>query len=159
VRPFPSLPFPFFNQFDQWDDRLLTLDPVSLSHIVKNTAVYEKPWQSRTLITSLIGCGMLSAEGQVYKRQRRVVLPSFSGQHMRSLADIAFKKGMQLKDAWMALIPPETDGLSVAKIDVCQFLSRATFDIAGLAGRSSWCPVAILLLMFVFRLRLQLQFH
>jgi cytochrome P450 len=102
---------------------------------------------------------MLSAEGQVHKRQRRVVLPAFSGQNMRSLAEIAFKKGMQLKDAWMALIPPETDGLSAAKIDVCQFLSRATFDIAGLAGRSSWFPFVVDLLMFFFRLRLQLQFH
>ncbi|KAJ7647419.1 cytochrome-450 hydroxylase [Roridomyces roridus] len=114
-----------------WDDRLLTLDPVSLGHIMKNTTIYEKPWQSRKLITSLIGCGMLSAEGLVHKRQRRVALPAFSGQNMRSLVEISFNKGMQLKDVWMALLSPETD---TARIDVCQFLSRATFDVIGLAG-------------------------
>ncbi|KAJ7497201.1 cytochrome P450 [Mycena latifolia] len=117
-----------------WDERLLTLDPVSLSHIVKNTAIYEKPWQSRRLITSLIGCGMLSAEGQVHKRQRRVALPAFSGQNMRSLIDIAFTKGMQLKDAWMDMLPPEADTTSPATINVGVFLSRVTFDVMGLAG-------------------------
>jgi cytochrome P450 len=86
---------------------------------------------------------MLSAEGQVHKRQRRVALPAFSGQNMRSLVDIAFKKGMQLKDAWMALLPPETETPSAAKIDVCQFLSRATFDVVGLAGQLSRVAVAL----------------
>ncbi|KAF7376063.1 Cytochrome P450 4F1 [Mycena sanguinolenta] len=115
-----------------WDDRLLTLDPVSFSHIVKNTAIYEKPWQSRTLITSLIGCGMLSAEGLVHKRQRRVALPAFSAQNMRSLVEISFNKGIQLRDAWMDLISSETE--LAARIDVCQWLSRVTFDVIGLAG-------------------------
>jgi hypothetical protein len=36
-----------------------------MSHIMKNSIIYEKPWQSRRLITNLIGCGMLAAEGQV----------------------------------------------------------------------------------------------
>ncbi|KAJ7430855.1 cytochrome P450 [Mycena galericulata] len=117
-----------------WDERLITLDPISLSHIMKNTAIYEKPWQSRRLITSLIGCGMLSAEGQMHKRQRRVALPAFSGQNLRSLVDIAFKKGIQLRDAWMDMLSPETEKTPTARIDVCQFLSRATFDVVGLAG-------------------------
>ncbi|KAF7361970.1 Cytochrome-450 hydroxylase [Mycena venus] len=116
-----------------WDERLITLDPVSFTHIVKNTAIYEKPWQSRRLITSLIGCGMLSAEGQVHKRQRRVALPAFSAQNMRSLVDISFKKGIQLRDAWVDLLHSETESTS-ARIDVCQFLSRVTFDVIGLAG-------------------------
>jgi cytochrome P450 len=114
----------------QWDERLLTLDPVSFTHIVKNTAIYEKPWQSRRLITSLIGCGMLSAEGQVHKRQRRVALPAFSAQNMRSLVDISFKKGIQLRDVWVDVLGFTTS----ARIDVCQFLSRTTFDVIGLAG-------------------------
>ncbi|KAJ7845922.1 cytochrome P450 [Mycena leptocephala] len=116
-----------------WDERLLALDPVSVSHIVKNTAIYEKPWPSRRLITSLVGCGMLSAEGQVHKRHRRVAMPAFSTENMRSLVEISFKKGIQLRDVWMGMLRPETEATS-ARIDVCQFLSRATFDVIGLAG-------------------------
>lgn len=79
---------------------------------------------------------MLSAEGLVHKRQRRVALPAFSGQNMRSLVDIVFKKGVQLRDVWMDLLRAETATPPSARIDVCQFLSRVTFDVIGLAGAS-----------------------
>ncbi|KAJ7783036.1 cytochrome-450 hydroxylase [Mycena metata] len=93
-----------------WDERL----PHSRS-------LYEKPWQSRALITSLIGC-------QVHKRQRRVALPAFSGQNMRSLSRHC------LRDAWVNLLPADSETASAARIDVCQFLSRVTFDVVGLAA-------------------------
>ncbi|KIK67077.1 hypothetical protein GYMLUDRAFT_37120 [Collybiopsis luxurians FD-317 M1] len=114
-----------------WDDRLLTLDPISLNHVLKNSTLYEKPWQSRRLITSLIGCGMLSAEGQMHKRQRRIATPAFSIQNMRALIPLVFKKGNQLKDRWMDMTAEKTDATTV---DVCHWMSRATFDIIGLAG-------------------------
>ncbi|KAJ3756252.1 cytochrome P450 [Lentinula raphanica] len=119
-----------------WDDRLLTLDPVSLNHVLKNSTLYEKPWQSRRLITSLIGCGMLSAEGQMHKRQRRIATPAFSIQNMRALVPLVFQKGNQLKDRWMDMMDAGTGGVAggVATVDVCQWMSRATFDIIGLAG-------------------------
>ncbi|RDB16987.1 hypothetical protein Hypma_002672 [Hypsizygus marmoreus] len=122
-----------------WDERLLTLDPVSVAHVLKNSTIYEKPWQSRRLITSLIGCGMLAAEGQVHKRQRRVATPAFSIQNMRALVPLVFRKGSELGDRWMDLIvhhnlgaeKPSADGLT---LDVCHWVSRATFDVIGSAG-------------------------
>ena len=90
--------------FCQWDQRLFTLDPVSLAHVLKHSTIYEKPWQSRALISGLIGVGMLAAEGQVHKRQRRVGTPAFSIQNMRALVPVAFKKGVELRNRWMSLI-------------------------------------------------------
>lgn len=120
----------------QADERLLTLDPVSVAHVLKNSTMYEKPWQSRALITSLIGCGMLGAEGQVHKRQRRVATPAFSIQNLRNLVPLVFKKGTQLKDKWAELIllsgdDKQEEGLV---LDVCHWVSRATFDVIGVAG-------------------------
>ncbi|KAJ4498302.1 cytochrome-450 hydroxylase [Lentinula lateritia] len=115
-----------------WDDRLLTLDTVSLNYVLKNSTLYEKPWQSRRLITSLIGCGMLSAEGQMHKRQRRIATPAFSNQNMRALIPLVFQKGDQLKNRWMDIMNAGTT--EAATVDVCQWMSRATFDIIGLAG-------------------------
>ncbi|KAF8894149.1 cytochrome P450 [Infundibulicybe gibba] len=122
-----------------WDERLLTLDPVSVNHVLKHSTIYEKPWQSRRLITSLIGCGMLAAEGQVHKRQRRVATPAFSIQNMRALVPLVFDKGSELKSKWMNIIsqnqeehqsPPHVP----VRLDVCHWISRATFDVIGLAG-------------------------
>ncbi|KAH9932764.1 cytochrome-450 hydroxylase [Epithele typhae] len=126
--------------FLPWDQRLFTLDPVSLAHVLKHSTVYEKPWQSRLLISSLIGVGMLAAEGQVHKRQRRVATPAFSIQNMRALIPVAFQKGLELRNRWMDLIadspvPPDDEKRAGwSKLDVCHWISRATFDVIGLAG-------------------------
>ncbi|KAF8070217.1 cytochrome P450 [Lyophyllum atratum] len=121
-----------------WDERLLTLDPVSVAHVLKNSTTYEKPWQSRRLITSLIGCGMLAAEGQVHKRQRRVATPAFSIQNMRALVPLVFHKGGELKDRWLDMIVDDFSNAEevrkdALRIDVCHWVSRATFDVIGSA--------------------------
>jgi hypothetical protein len=121
---------------------------------MKRSDIYEKPWQSRNLITGLIGCGMLAAEGTTHKRQRRVASPAFSLQNLRALVPLVFKKGAQLRDRWADLIRDndaireekeveaqvgedaqakqvEYKGL---KMDIAMWISRATFDVIGLAG-------------------------
>lgn len=122
----------------QWDDRLLTLDPLSLSHVLKNSTIYEKPWQSRRLITGLIGCGMLAAEGDVHKRQRRVATPAFGIQNMRVLVPLVWGKGNELKDRWLGIIQEGEETENGVRIDICSWISRATFDVIGLAGQSTY---------------------
>ncbi|KII92075.1 hypothetical protein PLICRDRAFT_36852 [Plicaturopsis crispa FD-325 SS-3] len=115
-----------------WDTRLLTLDPTTLSHIMKNSTIYEKPWQSRRLITSLIGCGLLAAEGDVHRRQRRVVAPAFGGVGAVSVGKVVpvvWKKGDELASVLETLV--KTQG---PRVDVCHWISKATFDVIGLAG-------------------------
>ncbi|TEB37603.1 cytochrome-450 hydroxylase [Coprinellus micaceus] len=118
-----------------WDERLMTLDPVSVTYIMKNSTVYEKPWQSRKLISSLIGCGMLAAEGQMHKRQRRIATPAFSIQNLRALVPLVFRKGDELKNKWLefAAAHPK-DSQAPLQLDVCHWVSRATFDVIGVAG-------------------------
>jgi cytochrome P450 len=142
----------------QWDERYFTLDPASLTHIMKHNTIYEKPWQSRRLIISLIGCGMLAAEGAVHKRQRRVATPAFSIQNLRAFIPLVFKKGVQLRDkfAWLIREDPKTPVSSETKnplgdssemkktepkgtrLDVVVWISRATFDVIGLAGSTDF---------------------
>lgn len=89
------------------------------------------------MITSLIGCGILSAEGHVHKRQRRVATPAFSIQSMRELVPVVFRKGIQLQNKWNSMIPalvPDRASASDVTLDVCAWVSRATFDVIGLAG-------------------------
>ncbi|KAJ3516711.1 hypothetical protein NMY22_g14142 [Coprinellus aureogranulatus] len=118
-----------------WDDRLLTLDPVSVAYIMKNSTIYEKPWQSRKLISSLIGCGMLAAEGQMHKRQRRVATPAFSIQNLRALVPLVFRKGDELKNKWLELAEKQASQCKEPlRLDVCHWVSRATFDVIGVAG-------------------------
>ena len=126
--------------FLQWEQhRLLPLDPVTVAHVLKNSTIYEKPYISRRLIEWIIGCGMLTTEGDVHKRQRRVATPAFSMQNMRAIVPLVFNKGEELKDTWMKLIQERATKDSQKnpkglRLDVCHWLTRATFDVIGLAG-------------------------
>jgi hypothetical protein len=89
---------------------------------------------------------MLAAEGHVHKRQRRVATPAFSIQNMRALVPLVFSKGEELKDKWMNMsqavkeghVASENPNSGQVEIDVCHWISRATFDVIGLAGNSCW---------------------
>lgn len=78
----------------------------------------------------------------MHKRQRRVGMPAFSIQNMRALIPVTFQKAVELRDRWMALIADAQAELEDekwkggARLDVCHWVSRATFDVIGLAGMS-----------------------
>jgi hypothetical protein len=127
--------------FLQWETRLLPLDPVTVSHVLKNPDIYEKPSTTRRLIEWLIGRGVHAAEGDAHKRQRRVATPAFSIRNMRALVPLIFNKGEELKDRWMELVQEQAvkntqKNPMGLQLDVCHWVSRATFDVIGLAGAS-----------------------
>ena len=92
---------------------------------------------------------MLAAEGDVHKRMRRVGTPAFSIQNMRAFIPITFKKALELRDKWISLVEERNSKLAGkdsedgkadhacqnrTRLDVCHWISRATFDVIGLAG-------------------------
>ena len=84
-------------------------------------------------------------DGPVHKRMRRVSNLAFSFQDMGALVPVAFGIGLELRDKWFQLLDDDevkkketgdSDEKSVsgAKLDVYNWVGRATFDIIGLAG-------------------------
>jgi hypothetical protein len=125
--------------FLQWETRLLPLDPITVAHVLKNPSIYEKPSVTRRLIEWLIGCGVNAAEGNAHERQRRVAAPAFSIQNMRAFVPLVFNKGEELKDRWMGLVQEQAvedtqKNPTGLQLDVYHWVSRATFDVIGLAG-------------------------
>ena len=77
---------------------------------------------------------MLAAEGVIHKRQRRVGTPGFSIQNLRSLIPLVFNKGNILKEKWLQL--GRESAARELTLDVCHWVSRATFDVIGVAGKA-----------------------
>lgn len=86
------------------------------------------------MIANLIGYGMLAAEGHVHRRQRRVATPALSIQNLRALVPLVFHKGDELRDKWSELLDKPPTSEEGIEVDVCHWISRATFDVIGLAG-------------------------
>jgi cytochrome P450 len=73
--------------------------------------------------------GLLFAEGDAHRKQRKIMNPSFSTAHIRSLMPTFYDKAQVVRDLWA-----DTSGQSKATVNVLDTLSRMTLDIIGLTG-------------------------
>lgn len=142
-----------FHGFGRHDFRLLSVDFCAVSHIL-NSPIYEKPWQTRTLLTKIFGRGIFVMEGTEHKTLRKLIAPAFSTQSIKTMTPIFFQKAEELRDKWEvfassptvtlvedAKLPPlpappysPSPSFAEAVIDVAHWFSLATFDVIGLAG-------------------------
>ncbi|CAL1709423.1 unnamed protein product [Somion occarium] len=110
-------------------NRLYTLDSHAMNHILTHSTDFQKPEQTRSTLTRLLGAGVLVTEGEQHRQQN----PAFGPSQIRELTSIFNEKALQLRDIWAAQLPSTGEA---KRIDVLSWLSRATLDIIGLAGFS-----------------------
>jgi len=90
-------------------------------------------------------------EGDEHRFQRRILAPAFTLQAIKNITPVFFRKADELHDCWKDLTsgvvsleaeasggrhPPTTSSASNSGdvIDVAHWISRASFDVIGLAG-------------------------
>ncbi|KAJ2913029.1 hypothetical protein MD484_g7385, partial [Candolleomyces efflorescens] len=127
-----------FQGFGKHDYRLMTFDFRAISHIL-TSPVYEKPWQTRSIIAGLIGRGIISMEGHEHKVQRKALSPAFSSTSVKELAPILHSKAEELCDVWEKEIYQSASTEMESKeqtpaLDTASGISRAMFDVMGLGG-------------------------
>ncbi|KAG6903285.1 hypothetical protein C0995_000180 [Termitomyces sp. Mi166 len=113
--------------------RLITTDPTALAHVLAHAYDYPKPDFVRDSLASM-GAGyhgILTAEGDTHRRQRRILSPAFSKPHLATLAPVFAEKATQLRDLWLAQVDAHP---SPPRIDVLAPSARATLDVIGEAG-------------------------
>ncbi|KZS96656.1 cytochrome P450 [Sistotremastrum niveocremeum HHB9708] len=126
--------------------RFYTHDTRAVSYVLSHTDIFRKPEQIQFVLGRILGKGVLFAEGEDHKHQRRLLNPAFSNQHIRELTEVFFTKALELRDTWhtQALEAAEssdsTSPISITSspasinINAVSWLSRVTLDIIGLAG-------------------------
>jgi cytochrome P450 len=106
----------------------------TVQHILNNWTIYVKPAEARAQLQSILGDGLLTAEGEIHKRQRKVLNPAFATGYIRDIVPIFWAKSTEMVDLMLEAIKSQTaEGTEVFK-----FLSRSTLDIIGAAGKSSF---------------------
>ncbi|KDQ16690.1 hypothetical protein BOTBODRAFT_106698 [Botryobasidium botryosum FD-172 SS1] len=111
--------------------RLFTTDTRAVTHILSHAYKFPKPDQLRNALGDILGRGLLFAEGDDHKRQRRIMNPSFGPAQIRSLTPVFLDKSQELRDVLLKKI---TESGSAYETDVLPWLSRATLDVIGIAG-------------------------
>ncbi len=134
-----------------FERELLLVDPRAVMHVLSQQQSYSFPKAPtfRKFVDKLIGRGIVHAEGEQHKRQRRIISPAFSTTAIRDVTPVFFKCSNQLVakiegmvDATEGpsdtpLFPAQTPLSAKASakgkpvLDISYWLSRATLDIIG----------------------------
>jgi len=122
-------------------ERLLITSPKALAEVL-TTKNYEfqKPSNVRFNLGRLLGVGLLLAEGDEHKAQRRKLLPAFGFRHVKNLYPIFWSKSRECVEAMTKEVQleagknPAADGKATAVMEVGSWASRVTLDIIGVTG-------------------------
>jgi hypothetical protein len=75
------------------EQRLLLSDPAALNYVLLSNAYdFPKPDEVRGELALILGKGVLFAEGDDHRRQRRIMQPAFSPAHIRELVPQFFER-------------------------------------------------------------------
>ncbi|KAJ9628385.1 hypothetical protein H2204_009222 [Knufia peltigerae] len=124
-------------------ERLLLTSPQALGEVL-TTKSYDfiKPKLLFAGIGQILGIGILLAEGDDHKAQRKSLMPAFHFRHIKELYPIFWSKSREMVQCIQAELEDEKsstkDSDSDRKphdvVEVSEWSSRATLDIIGLAG-------------------------
>ncbi|SPJ77997.1 related to Fum15 protein (cytochrome P450 family protein) [Fusarium torulosum] len=116
----------FFNQ-----ERVMVCSPKALAEVlVTNSYAFPKPSHFRWSIGRILGIGVLLAEGDEHKMQRRSLTPAFAFRHIKNLYPVFWRKSREVTQKMMAELGQDDQ----AQVEISSWASRATLDIIGLAG-------------------------
>ncbi|KAG5338976.1 hypothetical protein C0989_005437 [Termitomyces sp. Mn162] len=112
------------------EDRLLISDPKALQYIYQTSGYrFVKQPERREISRLTSGRGIVWAEGETHKRQRKVMLPGFSGSEARYYQPVFSACAARMVEKWKGDIL--SSGQEWNMINVPHWASRCTLDAIG----------------------------
>ncbi|EPS32247.1 hypothetical protein PDE_07207 [Penicillium oxalicum 114-2] len=113
---------------------IFVTNPKGLSEVlVQKSYEFAKPAKLRLGLGRILGVGLIVAEGNQHKKQRKLLMPAFLHRHIKDLYPIFWDKSVALAQVLRENISLSRDD-STHVFDVGDWLARATLDILGAAG-------------------------
>jgi cytochrome P450 len=112
--------------------KVLVTDPNAFHDILTtNPYSYVKPPPIRKIIRSLVGDGLITAEGEAHKTQKKAMQLAFKARQVKDLYPVFERKAKELVDK---LSEVAKMGNSSTSVDLGSYLHHTTLDIIGIAG-------------------------
>lgn len=110
-------------------ERVLLLRPEALREVLVTQAYsgFQKPALNRQRL-AMFGNGLLVADLEEHRAQKKKMLPAFAPRHIRALGPLFWTKACELVD----VLEKETQEL--VDVELAQWTSRASLDIIGVAA-------------------------
>ncbi|CAO3652368.1 unnamed protein product [Cunninghamella blakesleeana] len=85
-----------------YENRILVTKPEYIKHILTSSEYgYIKPPKVADLLRRVIGNGVVSAEGDVHKKQRKMLNTAFSTHAIREMVHLMAIPAVQLRNSWL----------------------------------------------------------
>lgn len=105
---------------------LVVNHPEGVKHVLHtNNRNYDKATPGFDELRNLLGNGLVTAEGDLWLRHRRIAQPAFSRQSIASFAPVITRAVEPLRDRWIAMAP------SRSTVNVSEAMTSLTLRIAG----------------------------
>ncbi|KAI9718714.1 MAG: hypothetical protein M1812_003888 [Candelaria pacifica] len=121
-------------------ERIMPTNPKAFSEVLTLKSYdFQKPKLLRSGLGRILGIGILLAEGDEHKAQRKNLMPAFAYRHVKDLYPIFWSKAAEVTQAMTKKVQ-DTDSATDEKtpdssvLEVADWCSRATLDIIGVAG-------------------------
>lgn len=112
--------------------RVILWDPKAISHFfARDTWFYNQTPFNKISIQATIGRGVMWADGEHHKRQRKILNPAFSAAAVRNLTSVFQDAAHKAVIAWDAEIGSNR-GTDCAVVDVQQWMNHISLDSAGI---------------------------
>ncbi|KAF0509104.1 cytochrome P450 [Gigaspora margarita] len=106
-------------------------DPQLLQKIlVNNTYDFPKPSYMISDLKAILGDGILMAEGDAHKRQRKMMNPAFTFTNIKEMVPTIVRVAHQSKEMWKNQIGDNEE----KRMIISSFLSKVTLDMIGFVG-------------------------
>ncbi|KAG1733369.1 cytochrome P450 [Suillus paluster] len=115
------------------ESRVILWDPKAVSHFfARDTWLYHQTPFHKIALRTTMGRGVLWADGESHKRQRKTLNPAFSAAAIRSLTYVFQDAAYKAVTAWDAEIG-SNQGTHCAIIDAQQWMNHISLDSVGIA--------------------------
>ncbi|KAK9237630.1 cytochrome P450 [Lipomyces kononenkoae] len=126
----PKSPFIRYLGFFQVE-RLAPRSHAALQTILQTASyTFVKPKMTREALALIIGDGLLNAEGDSHKRQRKLLMPAFSFGHIKSLTPVFVEKALALSNHIADRLGTDAEKV----FDVDPMVHSTTLDVIFKAG-------------------------
>lgn len=121
-------------------ERIFITNPKGLAEVLVHKSYdFVKPRQLVDGLGQILGVGILLAEGDEHKVQRKNLMPAFHFRHVKDLYPIFWTKSREMVKVLSHISQPKgTMPVQNVKdapvVEISDWVSRATLDIIGLAG-------------------------
>lgn len=129
--------------FGLWNrERIMPTDAKTLQEVLhQKSYIFVKPAITRGGLAVVLGLkGILFAEGDVHRHQRKIMMPAFQHKHIKDLVTTFWSLSMYLADkiAESTRVSPDEDSEEKVNdkgklVDMSRWTSLATLDIIGLS--------------------------